>query len=251
MTKSHKSRNRARSTEVCNRLRGMIRSGELGMGQRLKQLHVARRLNASQTPVREAIRTLEQEGWLVSEFGRGTRVRELTPKFVDELFEMRELLEGFMARKAALLLSQDQIATLRALASAADAMEQPGEEPGDEAASKHDLAFHLELAAMVENSIVLEFYQRLCNQGSLLVALSVKFVPPVSVTPHGDLVDAIESRQPDWAEAVARRLLRLARDRTRDALARGLPAFRVAADGTHAAPHSSQVVEPGRNQRRS
>jgi DNA-binding GntR family transcriptional regulator len=248
MAKSRQSRHRARSTEVCNRLRGMIRSGELGMGQRLKQLHVARRLNASQTPVREAIRTLEQEGWLVSEFGRGTRVRELTPKAIDELFEMRELVEGFMARKAAILLTQDQIASLRVLAAAADEMEQRNDEPGDEAASKHDLAFHLGLAAMVENCIVLEFYQRLCNQGLLLVALSVKLLPPVAVTPHGDLVDAIESRQPDWAEAVARRLLRLACDRTRDALARGLPAYRVAADGSHTDPNPSNAISSRRSQ---
>ena len=94
------------------------------------------RLNASQTPVREAIRTLEQEGWLVSEFGKGTRVRELTPKAIDELFEMRELVEGFMARKAAILLTQDQIASLHVLASAADEMEQRNDEPGDEAGAR-------------------------------------------------------------------------------------------------------------------
>jgi DNA-binding GntR family transcriptional regulator len=229
----------------------MIRSGELGMGQRLKQLHVARRLNASQTPVREAIRTLEQEGWLVSEFGRGTRVRELTPKAIDELFEMRELVEGFMARKAALLLTGDQIASLRVLASAADAVEQRNDDPADEAASRHDLAFHLGLAGMVENSMVLEFYQRLCNQGLLLVALSVKDLPPVVRTPHGDLVDAIESRQPDWAEAVARRLLRLARDRARDALSRGLPTFRVTADGRHTGPNPSHAIASRRPQTES
>jgi len=204
----------------------MIRSGELEMGQRLKQLHVAQRLNASQTPVREAIRTLEQEGWVVSEFGRGTRVRNLTPNAIDELFEMRELLEGFMAHKAATLLTQDQIASLRELARAADAEEQQDERL-EEVSAKRDLAFHLALAGMVENSMVQEVYQRLCNLGLLLVALSTKYMPRVVSTPHGDLVDAIESRQPDWAEAVARRLLRLARDRAREALCNGLPAYRV------------------------
>jgi DNA-binding GntR family transcriptional regulator len=229
MAKSRQSRHRARSSEVCDRLRGMIRSGELEMGQRLKQLHVAQRLNASQTPVREAIRTLEQEGWLVSEFGRGTRVRNLTPNAIDELFEMRELLEGFMARKAASILTQDQIASLRELARAADAEEQQ-DESLEEVSAKHDLAFHLALAGMVENSMVQEVYQRLCNLGLLLVALSAKYMPRVVSTPHGDLVDAIESRQPDWAEAVARRLLRLARDRARQALCNGLPAYRVPPD---------------------
>src|SRR5580704_9622756 len=114
---------RSRSTDVCNRLRHMIQSGELGMGQRLKQLHLARRLNASQTPIREAMRTLEQEGWLVSEFGHGARVRELTPQSIEELYEMREVLEGFMARKAAATLDAEQIATLRKLAQAADQAE--------------------------------------------------------------------------------------------------------------------------------
>jgi DNA-binding GntR family transcriptional regulator len=207
----------------------MIRSGEIRMGQRLKQLHVAHRLNASQTPVREAIRTLEQEGWLVSEFGRGTRVRELTPSAIDELYETRELLEGFMARKAASMLTEEQIASLRELARVADAEEQQDERLA-KVSAKHDLAFHLALAGMVDNSMVLEVYQRLCNLGLLLVALSAEYLPRAVATPHGDLVDAIESRQPDWAEAVARRLLRLARDRARQALHNGLPAYRVAPD---------------------
>jgi DNA-binding GntR family transcriptional regulator len=210
----------------------MIRSGELAMGQRLKQLHVARHLGASQTPVREAIRTLEQEGWLISEFGRGTRVRQLSLQEIDEIYEMRELLEGFMARKAAVLLTESQIDQLRELAVAADNAEEKDSFTAD-APSSDDLNFHLALARLVGNGILLDFYHRLCNLGLLLVALSVKHMPRAVSTPHGDLVDAIQSRQPDWAEAVARRLLRLARDRVREAVARGLPAFRVTSDGRH------------------
>jgi DNA-binding GntR family transcriptional regulator len=211
----------------------MIQSGELGMGQRLKQLHLARRLNASQTPVREAMRTLEQEGWLVSEFGRGARVRELTPQAIDELYEMREVLEGFMARKAAATLDAEQIATLRKLAQTADQAEQQQEESIEENPSRHDLAFHLALAEMVGNRMVLEVYQRLCNLGLLLVALSVKEAPPAALSPHGDLVDAIETHEGDWAEAVAKRLLRLARNRLTAALSRGSEAYRVTAAGSY------------------
>jgi DNA-binding GntR family transcriptional regulator len=209
----------------------MIRSGEIGMGTRLKQLHVARKLNTSQTPVREAIRTLEQEGWLVSEFGKGTRVRALTRKSIDDLYEMRELLEGFMARKAAEILTAEQVVTLRALADAADAAEEQEGTAGD-ALARHDLEFHLALAAMTDNEMVLEVYRRLCNLGLLLVELPTKDLPKVSARPHGELVDAIESRQPDWAEAVAKRLLRMAWERVRDGVSRGLPAYRVAPDGT-------------------
>jgi DNA-binding GntR family transcriptional regulator len=232
MPKVRRSRRRARSSDVCDRLRGMIRSGELGMGDRLKQLHVAKRLNASQTPVREAIRTLEQEGWLVSEFGRGTRVRELSPAGVDELYEFRDLLESFMARKAASLLTEDQIGQLREMARKADAAEQL-DESSNENPAKHDIAFHLALAGMVENNMVLEVYQRLCNLGLLLIAISTKDVPRIATSPHMELVDAIASRQPDWAEAVARRLLRMAHDRLREALNRGLPAYRVTAKGSY------------------
>jgi DNA-binding GntR family transcriptional regulator len=238
MKRPRESKRRVRSTDVCDRLRGMIRSGEIGMGQRLKQLHVARRLGASQTPVREAIRTLEQEGWLVSEFGKGTRVRQLLPQEIEEIYEVRELLEGFMARRAAALLNEDQIATLRKLATAADEAEQQEYIPG-KTASNHDLNFHLALAGMIDNRLLSEFYQRLCNLGLLLVALSTDVAPRAVSTPHGDLVDAIESRQPDWAEAVARRLLRIARDRIRKALSRGLPACRVIPDGRHASESGS------------
>ncbi len=153
--------------------------------------------------MREAIRTLEQEGWLVSEFGKGTRVRQLVPQEIEEIYEVRELLEGFMARKAAALLNEDQMAKLRKLATAADEAEQQEYIPG-KTASNHDLNFHLALAGMIDNRLLSEFYQRLCNLGLLLVALSTDVAPRAVSTPHGDLVDAIESRQPDWAEAVAR-----------------------------------------------
>lgn len=78
-----------------------IWSGKLPSGTRLTETDIAKRLNISRTPVREAIRRLEADG-LVSHIPRsGAVVRQLTYPEVMELYEMRWVLEGTAARLAA------------------------------------------------------------------------------------------------------------------------------------------------------
>jgi DNA-binding GntR family transcriptional regulator len=226
----------SRATDVCDQIRGLIASGEIAMGSRIKQLHVARRLNTSQTPVREAFRTLEQEGWVVSEFGRGARVRTIGAETIDQIYELRELLEGFVARKAASILTADQLAHLHTLAEAADKVEHQLEAPqwqeSQQRSSRADVEFHLALAGMVKNPIIFETYERLCKMGLLMIGVTAQD-PPVSNTPHADLTAAIEGREPDWAEAVARRLVRAAGARAKAQFHSGKPISRVAQSGEH------------------
>jgi DNA-binding GntR family transcriptional regulator len=187
------------------RLRDMILSGQLPSGYHLKQVHLAQMLNTSQTPVREAMKLLEREGWVVSTFNKGTIVRTFSEKDLQDAYEVREMLEGLTARKAASVLNKDQIAHLEELAQTIDGVDLKGQLPTEVKTDKNDVDFHLNLVKYVGNAQVLEVFQRLLNLEMLMVA---RGAGSRNECLHLHIIQAIKSREPDWAEMVARRHVR-------------------------------------------
>src|SRR5262245_25374186 len=76
---------------VCAALRHCIIEGAFGPGERLLSDDLAGRLGVSRTPVREALRKLEAEGYVSVASGKGLVVREISEKELEELFFIREL----------------------------------------------------------------------------------------------------------------------------------------------------------------
>ena len=82
-------------------LRKAIYSGEYKSGDELSLTDVAARLGVSRTPVREAFQELEGEGLITLRMNKGAIVNAIDRKFVQDIFEMRVLLEAEAAKKAA------------------------------------------------------------------------------------------------------------------------------------------------------
>src|SRR6201993_2064668 len=78
-----------------------IMSGELPPGHRLVELQIARELNTSQGPVREALCELESLELIVTEPYKGSRVREVTPQEIREAYMVRATLEDLAGQLAA------------------------------------------------------------------------------------------------------------------------------------------------------
>ena len=70
---------------VFNTLRDAILRGELKPGERLMEMHLANKLGVSRTPIREAIRMLEQEGLAVTVPRKGAQVARMTEKDLQEI----------------------------------------------------------------------------------------------------------------------------------------------------------------------
>src|SRR6266540_5162692 len=85
-------------------------------GEALKQDHLARWLSISRTPVREALRRLEQDGIIQTQPGRGLVVTELTLKDAEDLLEMLAVLDTHAAFLAAQRRTQEQAERLVAIA---------------------------------------------------------------------------------------------------------------------------------------
>lgn len=87
--------------QVLMQLRDLILGGALPPGARLTELHLAKRLNASRTPVRAALVSLEQEGLIDAGGKAGYVVRQFTAEEVADAIAVRGQLEGMAARLVA------------------------------------------------------------------------------------------------------------------------------------------------------
>jgi DNA-binding GntR family transcriptional regulator len=85
---------------VYEQLHQRIVSGDIAQGERLTELALAEEFGISRTPVREALRRLEQDG-LVERSAQGMQVRRRSPDEILEIYEVRILLEAAAARSAA------------------------------------------------------------------------------------------------------------------------------------------------------
>jgi DNA-binding GntR family transcriptional regulator len=100
---------KTRTQLVVETLREKILSGEFKAGESLRQAALATELNVSRIPVREALLQLEGEGLVVFEPHKGATVTELNAKHVDELFELRAMLEGNLLAASLPLLTSEKL----------------------------------------------------------------------------------------------------------------------------------------------
>lgn len=86
--------------------------GRLAPGQRLKEEELARELGMSRTPVREALLMLQSEGLVELSPRRGATVRSYAVDDLDDTYQLRAVLEGYAARRAATRISPEDVARL-------------------------------------------------------------------------------------------------------------------------------------------
>ncbi len=111
---------KTRTQLVVETLREKILSGEFKAGESLRQAALATELNVSRIPVREALLQLEGEGLVVFEPHKGATVTELNAKHVDELFELRAMLEGDLLAASLPLLTEEKLAEASAILAKLD-----------------------------------------------------------------------------------------------------------------------------------
>ena len=95
-------------------LREAIIKNQFKSGERLMETELAEEMMVSRTPVREAVRKLQSEGYVVMLPRKGTYVSSLTIQDVNDVFEIRGALESMAAYQASIRASNDEIAQIRA-----------------------------------------------------------------------------------------------------------------------------------------
>jgi DNA-binding GntR family transcriptional regulator len=130
---------RSASAAASEVIREAIVDGRLPPGRRLKEEELARELGMSRTPVREALLILESEGLVESVPRRGATVRSYAVGDLDDVYQLRALLEGYAARRAATWISSEDLTRLD---ESCDRFERLGAEEDLLDLVKENLLFH-------------------------------------------------------------------------------------------------------------
>jgi GntR family transcriptional regulator, vanillate catabolism transcriptional regulator len=212
------------------RLREAILRGDLPAGQRVTELMLVEQLQMSRTPVRTALLKLEQEGLLQGLSGGGFAVRVFSEEDVADTIELRGMLEGLVARRAA-----ERGVAAPALAQARQSLKELDahlEEPQLSDALMHsyvrlNAAFHQWLARVGGSEVLSRELERVCSlpfaSPSGFVGLRLQSSPTrdllmVAQHQHHQVLQAIEQREGARAEALMREHSRIAQHNLRQAL---------------------------------
>jgi DNA-binding GntR family transcriptional regulator len=146
---------------VYRQLWDWITVGELRPGDWLRIQSLARTLKVSDTPIREALIRLQQNGLAETIPHVGTRVKRFTRREIEEIFELREALECHALQQAAPRLSRELLEGLRRRFRQAETALQRGDaKPAVDA----DMAFHTEIVRAAGNSRIAALFESLWDQ---------------------------------------------------------------------------------------
>lgn len=189
------------------RLSQAILSGELKPGTKVSEPELARQFGISRAPLREAIRRLEERNVLTRAPRLGARVVVLSPERVQQIFMVREAVEGMIAREAARFITDQEIAYLR------DSLAQQkkrSEEIGFSNFLTNELNsdFHTYIARCSRNEFLIKF---ICEDYATLIGLCRRYLRQVpdrayrAFIEHSRIVDALADRDQEMAELAMRR----------------------------------------------
>ncbi len=183
-------------------IRDAIRTGVIGPGERLVELDLAAALAMSRTPVREALRRLEVERLVENAPRRGFSVPTVTLDDLIEIFEIREVLEGLAARRAALRMGPAEIDALRATV---ERMDHAAATDDLTTLSQASIQFHRLLRSGSRHARLPSLIALL---GDAYASLGAHELAPervgAAIAEHRAILDALAGRNPDAAERVTR-----------------------------------------------
>lgn len=146
---------------VFNTLRKAILTGELKPGERLMEIHLAKKLGVSRTPIREAIRKLELEGLVTMIPRRGAEVAQITEKSLKDVLEVRRALDALCAELACERITEEE---MQQLEEASRAFEQATKTRDATVIAKADVAFHDIIVAATGNQRLVQLVNNLAEQ---------------------------------------------------------------------------------------
>ncbi|MET9616797.1 GntR family transcriptional regulator [Kitasatospora indigofera] len=187
---------------LCRAIREDVIRGVHRPGSRLTEESMAARYGVSRVPVREALRTLEAEGFVQSRPYAGIVVVELDDAEAEDLLEVRALLEPLGAGRAALRRTPEQLGRLKELVSLGRAAIEDGRL--DEVARLNS-RFHEVIAAASGSRTLSQLVTQLSQKIAWVYSVDLPRRAQDSWREHEEIVAAVERGDPEAARAVVAR----------------------------------------------
>ena len=216
------------SEQIADLLRVEVLSGHLEGGQKLAQEELATRFDVSRIPVRDALRKLESEGLVTYSRNGGARVARLDGADLEELYEMRLAIEPRNARRAALLLSEDDLSRMEHL------LQEMSSAPDAHGWHEAHARFHEALNTASRFKRMNELIENLRKHTERYVRFYQTFAGEAAALAreHERILQTARSHDPDATEEAVRSHLSMVRDKVFAALEqRQAPSHRAGKNG--------------------
>jgi DNA-binding GntR family transcriptional regulator len=190
------------------KLKREILEGGLPPGERLIVMDIAGRFGISQAPVREALERLKQEGLIIGKANKGSVVSNITLQEINDIYVLREILEGYAVRKSMPMLQEAHFQYLEDVVSQMD-----------DAIQRNDLLktieidqqFHGFFYKQCGNLAILENWERMSTKLTWFMAISnQRHSTNKLVEVHRALIQALRDGNPDTAERMFLEHIKLA-----------------------------------------
>lgn len=190
--------------KILETIREAILKGNLKPGEKVAEPELAERFGISRTPIREAFRQLESEGYLTVIPRKGAVVAALSERDVQEFYAIKSILEGYAAELAAQNLSDKDLARLETINEKLKKLADDGDV---KAFYRVHNEFHDTFLKAADNSKLYELIQQLGMKFSRLrmASLSVNGRMAISVAEHDKLLDAFRRHDGKSAEDLVKK----------------------------------------------
>ena len=178
---------------VFNTLREAILKGDLKPGERLMELQLASKLGVSRTPIREAIRMLEQEGLAVTTPRKGAEVAKMTLKDMEDVLEIRDALDELAVHIACQKITDEQ---LKQLEDVKELFEKNTQTNNVKNIAEADVSFHDVIYEATGNPKLVTLLNNLREQ---VYRYRVEYIKdpknyPTLIAEHEAILDSLKNR---------------------------------------------------------
>lgn len=188
----------SKSDVVADGIKKLIRSGELSPGATLRQRDLAERFGVSPTPVREALRRLEAEGFIVTQLHRGAKVVRHETSRLQENFRVRAVLESLAAEMAGERVTEEDLDDITSLHEQLARCDPQDRDLVDELNRRFHFRVYESARSPVLGALLNHLWHSLDSPPNLLRDLAD------SVEQHGQLVEALRQRDGQRAGELTR-----------------------------------------------
>lgn len=183
---------------IYKRLREGIVLGDFTPGERLRQTDVAEHFDVSQSPVREALTRLAADGLVTLQPHRGAVVNSLSRSEIDDVYELREVLDPHVVRRTAKRASDEELEAIREAAT-------KGAEPGTSSTElfERNRLFHLALYKPCGNRRMVQLFESLWDSVTAMRMFDVYASDPEELAKmdreHREIAEAVCARDGERA----------------------------------------------------
>ncbi|MEA4934516.1 MAG: GntR family transcriptional regulator [Lawsonibacter sp.] len=177
-------------SQIYKILRSSLWKGEYAPGQRLQEVELANQLHVSRSPVREALRQLTADGLVIEVPNKGIYVKEFTVRDIDEIFDVRLMMETYAIRGSSPCMTDGQRSLLIDLSHTLEETYDSGDLDRYAAA---DSELHKQIVRLGNNSLVEDLYYRVrsMNQQFRVRSLNSHNRFHESIFEHRDIITAL------------------------------------------------------------